>query len=349
MDLIATQTLSQAGKDQMTTTTARVWVKRPRKLLSLTQGPAWASIFYSNGTSTTTYRPALNRYVVSELGAEPDAHLAPVESQYGPLVASILAAEPLKSAPSIKVGYAGVQNIGKIPCHHLKFSGMLIDSDIWFTETTSPLPVVLVSKQRMPAPAGKPESQSQQSRLNMVIKWETGLDLDDVTFAFLPPPNSKQVASLAEALSETTGTIEVGESAPDLKLPLHNGGTFDLAAFRGKKIVVLDFWATWCHGCQKAMSEMAELEQKYRSRGVEICAIDVKETSQTAAAFLAENKVKLTVALDTEGQAATLFKVRNIPQTIIVGMDGRVKAVEVGYSPESKSLLVGHLERILKK
>ena len=69
----------------------------------------------------------------------------------------------------------------------------------------------------------------------------------------------------------------IGKPAPEFTLPLLDGGIFELAAHRGKEIVLLDFWATWCGPCRAAMPVLVDVAKEYADKGVRYYAIDLRE------------------------------------------------------------------------
>ena len=124
----------------------------------------------------------------------------------------------------------------------------------------------------------------------------------------------------------------LGKPAPEITLPLLDGGTLDLAAHRDKDIVVLDFWATWCPPCRESLPEIAALAKHYEGREVVVYAVSVDQDPEAAGAFLDEQQIDVTVALDPEYQAAWAYEANAIPQTVVIGKDGIVQAVHVGAS-----------------
>jgi thiol-disulfide isomerase/thioredoxin len=139
----------------------------------------------------------------------------------------------------------------------------------------------------------------------------------------------------------------LGKPAPDFKLDLLEGGEFELAAFKDKKIVILDFWATWCGPCRSALPILAQVAEQYKSKDVILRAVDLREQPEKIRTYLKTTDFPLTILLDKDGSIAKLYGVTGIPQTVIVGKDGIVQAVHVGYSPEVKQTLQQNLDTLL--
>jgi len=150
-----------------------------------------------------------------------------------------------------------------------------------------------------------------------------------------PPPSPK-----VELPEESDLT---GEPAPEFTLPLLDGGTFELAAHRGKNIVLLDFWATWCGPCRAAMPALVEVAREYADKGVRYFAVNLREDPGKIRSYLKEAGLQIAVPLDKDGSVAQQYGVRGIPTMVIVDKDGVVEKVHVGASPGLK----GELTRVL--
>ena len=132
---------------------------------------------------------------------------------------------------------------------------------------------------------------------------------------------------------ENAGKL-VGKPAPPFSLNLVDGGKMNLADHKGKDIVVLDFWATWCPPCRMVMPKVVELMDKYKSKGVVFYAVDLRESADRVKAFQQAMGLKFTTALDLDGRVGDSYSTENIPMDVIIGKDGVVQAVHVGVSPD---------------
>jgi peroxiredoxin len=132
----------------------------------------------------------------------------------------------------------------------------------------------------------------------------------------------------------------VGKPAPDFELDLVGGKKFHLADSKGKEVVVLDFWATWCGPCLQAMPQVERAAGEFKDKGVRLVAVNLQETAEQVTALLERQKLHVTVALDRDGTVADKYKAVAIPQTVIVNRDGTVARLFVGGG--------GHLEQTLK-
>jgi peroxiredoxin len=126
-----------------------------------------------------------------------------------------------------------------------------------------------------------------------------------------------------------TESVLVGKPAPDFDLELLDGEKFRLADHKGK-IVVLDFWATWCSHCLQSMPELVRLYADSGGRDVEVVAINLEETPEQISAILDRHKWKIPVALDRDGAVAAKYGVTAIPQTVVISREGKVLRHFVG-------------------
>ncbi len=146
------------------------------------------------------------------------------------------------------------------------------------------------------------------------------------------------------------GGLAVGRTAPDVDLPGVEGPGFELEAFRGK-VVVLDFWATWCGPCRAALPALAELGAWGEANGLPLAVVAVNTSEQSRTlearrariqAFLAEQGPRiagLKVVLDLDGAVAGAYRVRGLPTTVIIDADGRIVSVRTGFGPGSEERL----------
>jgi thiol-disulfide isomerase/thioredoxin len=132
----------------------------------------------------------------------------------------------------------------------------------------------------------------------------------------------------------------VGKPAPDFQLDLLDGTKFHLADSKGKEMVVLDFWATWCGPCLQAMPQVERAAAEFKDKGVRLVAVNLQETADKVTALLERQKLHVTVALDRDGRVADKYQAVAIPQTVIVNRDGTVARLFVGGG--------GRLEQTLK-
>ena len=121
----------------------------------------------------------------------------------------------------------------------------------------------------------------------------------------------------------------VGKQAPEIELNLVEGGRFKLSEHK-QKIVILDFWASWCGPCLQVMPQIDRVVHEFAEQGVELIAINLEETPEQVKAALARLSLSTTVALDRDGRVAERYGATSIPQTVIIDREGKVARLFVG-------------------
>jgi peroxiredoxin len=132
-----------------------------------------------------------------------------------------------------------------------------------------------------------------------------------------------------------TGTESplVGKPAPDFELDLLAGKKFHLADSKGK-VVVLDFWATWCGPCIQAMPQVEKVTGEFDEKDVQLVAVNLQEAPQQIKAMLERHQLHIArVALDRDGAIAEKYQAHAIPQTVVIGRDGNISRLFVGGGP----------------
>ncbi len=117
--------------------------------------------------------------------------------------------------------------------------------------------------------------------------------------------------------------------APGFSLQDLNGQTLDLANYRGK-VVLLDFWATWCTPCRGEVPHFVEFQDKYRDQGLQVIGISMDDGPKPVREFYQQFKMNYPVALGNEKVADAYGGVLGLPVTFLIGRDGRVAAKYVG-------------------
>ena len=149
-----------------------------------------------------------------------------------------------------------------------------------------------------------------------------------------PEPKSAQVGGGASPDGGAAGTESalVGKDAPDFQLDLLGGKKFHLAENKGK-VIVLDFWATWCGPCLQAMPQIDRVTREFADKGVQLIAVNLQETPAQITAMLERQKLSPTVALDRDGVVAEKYGANAIPQTVVIDRDGKVTRLFIGGGP----------------
>ena len=127
---------------------------------------------------------------------------------------------------------------------------------------------------------------------------------------------------------------------------LDRPGKLQLASLRGK-IVVLNFWASWCVPCKKEAPEIEALWEEYRSKGVVVVGIDSKDFSGDARSFMRRYGITYPVVHDGEGKLWGPYGVTGVPETRLIGRTGKYVATQF-YGQVRKADLRASIEQALR-
>lgn len=108
------------------------------------------------------------------------------------------------------------------------------------------------------------------------------------------------------------------------------GDTLDISEYRGK-VVLLDFWASWCVPCRRSFPWLNTMHQKYAQDGLVIIGINVDQEPADAAKFLRAYPAQFEISYDTDGVLAKEYGVQAMPSSFVIGRDGQVKARHRGF------------------
>jgi cytochrome c biogenesis protein CcmG/thiol:disulfide interchange protein DsbE len=132
------------------------------------------------------------------------------------------------------------------------------------------------------------------------------------------------------------GTVQPGEKIPDFTLPLFSGYEYEdrsevqLSDFQGK-VVVLNFWASWCKPCEQEAAELEEAWQYYQPTGqVMFLGADYVDTEPEARAYLRKFGISYPNGPDMGTKISQMFRIRGVPETYFIDQDGVLYYVKVG-------------------
>jgi peroxiredoxin len=120
---------------------------------------------------------------------------------------------------------------------------------------------------------------------------------------------------------------KVGQAAPDISLPDTDGKALQLSSLKGK-IVVIDFWASWCGPCRQESPFNVEMYDAYKNKGFTFFSVSLDRNKEAWKKAIKKDGLYWPQhVLDAQGEAATRYGVEAIPATFVIGRDGKIAAI----------------------
>lgn len=145
------------------------------------------------------------------------------------------------------------------------------------------------------------------------------------------PPAENQITSQENQTSEAEKTgdssevgLEVGNLAPDFKLPTLDGETIQLSELRGERVMV-NFWATWCPPCR---AEMPDMQKFHENKDINILAVNLTETEgdlMNVQNFIQEYGLTFPILKDENTEVANTYQIQPIPSTFMIDSNGIIQ------------------------
>ncbi|MCL2244109.1 MAG: TlpA family protein disulfide reductase [Treponema sp.] len=171
-----------------------------------------------------------------------------------------------------------------------------------------------------------------------------------IMVSFTGPQSAEAQVSSDAIRALLAANIRVLGQRPDainFSLPMLNGETRTLSSYKGK-VVILNFWATWCPPCRAEMPSMEILYNRLQNQGLEILAVDIGETSSAVQQFLRSNNYTFPVFLDQSGRTGSLYGVEAIPTSFIIDRSGKIISRIVGSIQWDSQRVISGFEALLK-
>jgi len=265
------------------------------------------AIKISDGKTVWTYFPESNQY-----------EMYPAGDQRSSIVDGYRSIDQVLGSTSV----TGTERLGDVDCTLVKIKRPNSIRILWIDPKTS----FILKDDATRTVSAPPNSETFNSVRTFLIA-RVLPSVDERQFSFDP---KKVQAKAREELQRKARTESVGTQAPDFTLYDLENKPIKLSELKGK-VVLLDFWATWCAPCRAAMPDLELLHRDFKDKGLVVLGVDSEEAKDQTAFF---DKFGYTFhsLVDPEEQVKNLFAVGGIPTTVLIDRKGTIRVFEMGTS-----------------
>ena len=157
------------------------------------------------------------------------------------------------------------------------------------------------------------------------------------------------LGSLARVNAQEKETlVKVGDDVPEFVVEMFDGQKINIKDLKGK-IVLINFWATWCPPCQEELKRVQkEILDRFKGKDFVFLAISREESKEQVKKFRERNGYTFPMGLDPERRIYSKFATATIPRNFIIDKKGKIVEIEVGYTKEAFAKMIEKLEKLLK-
>jgi len=145
-------------------------------------------------------------------------------------------------------------------------------------------------------------------------------------------------------VASTAGALSPGDAPPAIDIPDQAGKKVDLSALKGK-VVLIDFWASWCGPCKQEMPVLEELHKKYAKDGLVIVGVNIDNNAKKMNNFLKGTPATFRIVHDRKLDIASKYEPETMPSSYFIGRDGKIRYVHEGFKKRD----AGEIEERVKK
>lgn len=155
-------------------------------------------------------------------------------------------------------------------------------------------------------------------------------------------------AALAGALAVSSMVGASSALAPSFTLPSRSGDKVSLAQLKGK-VVMLNFWASWCGPCRQEMPLLEQMHKRYSALGFTLVGVNVDANSKDAEEWLSKTPVSFPVLFDRESKVSAMYDVKAMPSTVFIDRKGNVRYLHKGYKTGDEGEYLNQIRALLKE
>jgi len=242
------------------------------------------------------------------------------------------------------------ENVGSVPCHVISITFPTGEKQklwigkkdffIWKNSITVTEKAMRNKLQSQPGMENKAKDGDEKESRAMLVSTETmkiveaNRGVPDSKFAYKPPENVKIVAKFTRKETEEALTVNYkGKTAPAFSLEDMEGKKVSLADCKGK-VVILDFWDSWCKQCAQDLVIMQKLHEAYNGSGLLVLGINGESDDAQKRKYISANKLTFQSLNDVTGELSKTYGVEAFPRIVIIDREGKVAADFLGLQKE---------------
>lgn len=341
-------TIKSAGKNKNSSFVISYARKEPAELRIEMRGGQMGLTVVSNGNTTWTYLPSSGEYKKQQSSLVQTAQNASgqisqsdftdmgeqLTETYKSITKDLKKAEVVGSK-TVKMTDGSQEQAYKIKATYNNDTGM---KDMKISATTYLIDkkthLVLQQSLNLSATEDSPRSPLTMYQTVNLKAADLHPSFADSTFEFNPPASAKEVKQFAfEGQQNNSGYDLVGKKAINFDLKTYQGKELSLNDLKGK-VVVLDFWATWCGPCREAHPHLQKIYDEYKDDGLVVLGIN-SESKKKVHRYMEENGYTFTNVMDPDQSVSIDYGVNAIPSVFVINRKGMVASHLIGYQPES--------------